>query len=40
MHTQFQMEYDIKEMANIKIVNYFSDNREQFVYDASRISWF
>ena len=27
-------------IANIKIVDYFSDNREHFVYDASQISGF
>ena len=31
---------DIKEIANVKFVDYFSDNRELFVYDASRISQF
>ena len=31
---------DIKEIGNVKFVNYFSDNREIFVYDAWRISQF
>ena len=31
---------DIKEIANVKFVDYFSDKCELFVYDASRISQF
>ena len=31
---------DIKEITDIKFVDYFSDNRQQFEFDASQMSQF